>query len=76
MFHHCRITELLELEGTFKGHLVQLTCNEQGCAQLHQVVQGLIQPGLESLQGQDIHISGQPIPVPHHPHCKTLFPYT
>ena len=44
-----RITEPLELEGTFKGHLVQLPCNEQGHAQLDQVAQGLIQPRLESL---------------------------
>jgi len=44
-----RITEPLELEGTFKGHLVQLPCNEQGHAQLDQVAQGLIQPHLESL---------------------------
>ncbi len=27
----------LELEGTFKGHLVQLFCNGQGHAQLGQV---------------------------------------
>ena len=28
--------ELLELEGTLKGHLVQLPCNEQGHLQLGQ----------------------------------------
>ena len=33
-FH--RIMEPFELEGTFKGHLVQLPCNEQGHPQLHQ----------------------------------------
>ena len=46
--------------------------------QLDQVAQGLIQPHLESLQGHSPgthHISGQPVPVPHHPHCKRLFPY-
>ena len=32
------ITELLELEGTLKGHLVQLPCNEQGHPHLHQVL--------------------------------------
>jgi len=71
-----RITESLELEGTFKGHLVQFLYIEQGHPQLDQVAQGLVQPHLECLQGQVFHhISGQPIPVPHHPHCKRLFPY-
>ena len=70
------IIEPLELEGTFKGHLVQLLCNKQGHPQLHQVAQGLIQPHLESLQGQGInHISGQLVSVPHHPHHKIFFPY-
>ena len=32
------IIELFELEGTFKGYLVQLPCNEQGHLQLHQVL--------------------------------------
>ena len=68
-----RIIEWLELGGTFKGHLVQLPCNEQGHAQLDQVAQ--IQPGFESLHGWGIyHIHGQPMPVPHHSHCKRLFP--
>ena len=41
-----------------------------------QVAQGLIQPSLESLQGQGInHISGQRVPVHHHCHCKRLFLY-
>ena len=31
-------SEWLELEGTCKGHLVQLPCNEQGHLQLHQVL--------------------------------------
>ena len=59
-----RITESSELEGTFKGHTVQLSCNEQGHAQLDQVVQGWIQPHPESLQGQGFyHISGKPVPA-------------
>ena len=33
-----RIIELFELEVTFKGHLIQLLCNEQGHLQLHQVL--------------------------------------
>jgi len=33
------IRELFELEGTLKGHPVQLSCNEQGHQQLHQGAQ-------------------------------------
>ena len=74
---HRRIIESLELEGTFKGHLVQLPCNEQGRAQLDQVAQGLIQFHPESLQGWGIHhISGQHVLVPHWPHNERLFPYS
>ena len=61
------------LKGTFKDHLVQLPCSEQGHVQPDEVAQGLIQPCLECLQGQGInHTSGQPVPVPH---WKSLFPY-
>ena len=43
--------------------LTLLQCT--GTPQLDQAAQGLIQPGLESLQGRGInHISGQPVPVP------------
>ena len=70
------IIEFLELEGTFKGHLVQLPCNEQRHPQLDQVAQGLIQPHLESLQGQGTnHVSRQPFPMCHYLHCKRLLPY-
>ena len=68
-----RTIESLELEGTFKGHLVQLPCKEQGAPQLDQIAQSLIQPLLESLQGRGI--SGQSVPMPHHPRCKEPFPY-
>lgn len=40
------VIESLELEGSFKGLLVQLPCSEQGHAQLNQVAQGFIQPCL------------------------------
>ncbi|KAK4824075.1 hypothetical protein QYF61_010586, partial [Mycteria americana] len=44
-------------------------CNEQGHLQLDQVAQSLIQPDLECSQGWGIcHLSGQPVPVFHHPH--------
>ena len=42
--------ELFELEGTFKGHLVQLPCSEQGHPQLHQCSEP-IQPDLGHLRG-------------------------
>ena len=35
------IIELFNLEETFKGHLVQLPCNKQGHAELHQVLRVL-----------------------------------
>ena len=38
MSQNHRIIESLEPEGTFKGHLLQLPCSEQGHAQLHQVL--------------------------------------
>ena len=40
-FQNRRVKESLELEGTFKGHLVQLPYYEQENAQLDQVAQGL-----------------------------------
>ena len=49
IFH--RFIEMFELEGTFKGHLVQLPCSDQGHLQLDQVAQSPIQPDLECLQG-------------------------
>lgn len=63
------IIESLVLEGTFKGRLIQLPCNEQGHAQQDLVAQGFIQSHPESLQGWAINNnSGQPVPVHHHPH--------
>ena len=63
--------ELLELEGTFKGHLIQLLYNEQGHLQLDQAAQGPLQLDHECLQGWGIHhISEQPVPVLHYYYQK------
>ena len=41
---------------------------------LDQVAQSHIQPGLQCLQGGGIHsLTGQPVPVSHHSHCKRCF---
>ena len=40
-----------------------------------QAPQSHIQPGLECIQGWDIHsLLGQPVPVHHHPLCEKLPP--
>jgi len=44
------IIEWFELEETFKDHLVQSPCHEQGHLSLDQVVQSPIQPELEQFQ--------------------------
>jgi len=49
---------------TYKAHLVQPLCNEQGHLQLDKVAQRHIQPDLECFQGWGIqYLSGQPVPV-------------
>jgi len=64
----------LGLEGTFKGHLVQLPCNKYGHLQLDQVAQSPVQPGLECFQGWGIyHLSGKLVPVFHHPTYQFLW---
>jgi len=58
-----------------KDHLVPTPCRGQGHVPLDQVAQSSIQPGLEHFQGGGIHnFSGQPVPVPHHPHSKEFLP--
>ena len=70
-----RITEWFGLEGIFRGHPVQPPGNEQAHLPLDYVAQSPIQPDLECFQGWGIyHLSGQPIPVPHHPHRKKFLP--
>ena len=68
--------EQFGLEGTLKLIYLQTPCHGQGHLPLDHVAQSPIQPGLEHCQGGDIHIfSGQPLPVPHHPHTKEFLPY-
>jgi len=70
------ITESFGLEGTLKIILFQAPCHGQGHLPLDQVAQSPMQPGLEHFQGGGIHSSsGQPVPVPHHPHRKEILPY-
>ena len=74
MIQH-RIIECLGLEGTFRGHLVQPLCSEQGHLQLDQVAQSPIQPDFDCFQGWGLPcVSGQPVPVFHHLHCKQFPP--
>jgi len=57
------VIELIALEGSLKGRLVQLLCEEQGHLQLHQVAQSpTVQPDLECLQARGSHhFSVQPV---------------
>ena len=65
-----RIVECFGLERAFKDHIVQPPCSAQGHL-LDQVAQNPIQPELECFQGWGLHyLSGQHLPVFHHPHCK------
>jgi len=71
-----RTIESFELEGTFKSHLVQLPCNEQGLLHLDPVAQSPAQPDLEYLQEWGIHcLSGPPAPVLHYPYHRKTFLY-
>jgi len=73
---HRRIIECFGLEGTFRCHPAQPPCSEQGHLQLDQVAQSPVQPGLGCFQGWGLHcLSGQPVPVFQHPHCKKFLPY-
>jgi len=73
IFH--RIIEWFGLEGTLKIIRFQLPCHKEGHLLLDQVAQSPIQPGLEHCQGGGSHsFSGQPLPVPHHPHGEEFLP--
>jgi len=70
-----RIIEWFGLEGILKVIWFQPPCHEQGHLPPDQVAQSPIQPGLEHCQGGGSHsFSGQPVPVPHHPHSKEFLP--
>lgn len=64
------ISEHLNLLRALEGHLVQLHLP------LDQAAHSPIQPDLERFQGWGIqHLSGQPVPLSHHPYCKKLLPF-
>jgi len=66
-----RIVEWFGLEGTLEIIYFQPPGHGQGHLPPDQVAQSPIQPGLEHFQGGGIHsFSGQPVPVPHHPHSE------
>jgi len=61
IYQNLNFIESFELEGTFKGHLIQLPCSEEGHLQLGQITQSPVQP--ECLQGEGSHhLSGQTFP--------------
>jgi len=61
-FSGYKITELPELERTFKGHPAQLPCSEQSHLQLHQVPWAQLSLTLNASAGQQTHhFLGQPV---------------
>ena len=60
-----RITESFGLEGTLKGHLVQLPCHEQRHGQLDQVAQSPVQPHLLLLQELISLLKSEPSQITH-----------
>ena len=66
-----RIIEWFGLKGAFKIILKIITCYRQGHLPADQVAQSSIQAGFECFPGGGIHnLTGQPVPVPRHPHSK------
>lgn len=75
-FNIHRTVESFDLEGDFKSHLVQLSCNKQRHLQLDHVAHRWVQLDLESIQEWGFHhISEQHVPGLQHPHCKKDFLY-
>lgn len=73
-FSKYRMTEWIMLERTFRGHLVQASCNEQGHLQPDQIFQSPVQPDLGCFQRWGIyHFTGQPVPVSHVLNIKNSF---
>jgi len=71
-----RIIDCFGLEGTLKIIQCQPPCHGQRHLPLDWGAQSPIQPGLEDCQGGGSHnSSGQPVPLPHHPHSKEFLPY-
>jgi len=68
-----RSRECFGLGGTFKGHLVQPPCSDQGHLWVAHVAQHPVQPGLENFQVWGYYnLFGQPVPVFHHPYYKKI----
>ena len=62
------------MEGTFRGHLAQSPCSEQGHLQQDQAAQNPVQPDLQCFQGWGLHyLSRQPLPVFYYPYFKIFF---
>jgi len=61
----------LRWKGLYRSSISKPPCHGQGHLPLDQVAHSPILPGLEHCQGGGSHsFSGQPVPVPHHPHRK------
>jgi len=67
--------ELFELERTPKGHLVQLPAMNTDTDSSIMLLKSPTKPDLRCLQGWDIYVPTQPVPVPYCTYCKKLFPY-
>ena len=59
------------MEGTLKGHLVQLPCSEQGHVQLEQVAQSSVQ----NVSRENHYIYGKHVSVFHCTYCKKILLY-